>query len=177
MKYLILCEGTNEKTIINLLLEANKLKIKRDDLIGLTPYNARQLSNPMIVSQLKMYNKPVTVLRIGDTQRERFSIPNELKEIVKKDRIIKYCTLPELEVLLIINEKMYKDFIKSSDKKPKTFAKRNIVYKKKRYDQSSEFFEMYYGGKRISCLIDNLTEYKKIKKHNKDEKYLVDLLK
>ena len=72
---------------------------------------------------------------------------------------------------------MYKDFIKSSDKKPKTFAKRNIVYKKKRYDQSSEFFEMYYGGKRISCLIDNLTEYKKIKKHNKDEKYLVDLLK
>lgn len=45
MKYLILCEGSNEKTIINLLLDANKLKLKRNDLVGLTPYNVRQLSN------------------------------------------------------------------------------------------------------------------------------------
>jgi len=43
MKYLVLCEGTNEKTIINLLLDANKLRIKRDDLVGLTPYNVRYL--------------------------------------------------------------------------------------------------------------------------------------
>jgi len=160
MKYLVLCEGTNEKTIINLLLDANKLRIKRDDLVGLTPYNVRQLSNPTIKSQLKIYNQPVIILRIGDTQREKFPIPTDLKNIVSKDRIIKYCTLPELEILLIINEGMYKQFLKSGEKKPKTFAKRNIVYNKKRYDQSNEFFEMYYGGKRISNLIDNLNKYK-----------------
>ena len=73
MKYLVLCEGTNEKTIINLLLDANKLKIKRDDLVGLTPYNVRQLSNPTIKSQLKIYNQPVIILRVGDTQREKCS--------------------------------------------------------------------------------------------------------
>jgi len=177
MKYLVLCEGTNEKTIINLLLDANKLRIKRDDLVGLTPYNVRQLSNPTIKSQLKIYNQPVIILRIGDTQREKFPIPTDLKNIVSKDRIIKYCTLPELEILLIINEGMYKQFLKSGEKKPKTFAKRNIVYNKKRYDQSNEFFEMYYGGKRISNLIDNLNKYKKLKKHSKDEEYLADLLK
>jgi len=81
MKYLILCEGSNEKTIIDLLLDANKLKIKRDDLIGLVPYNARQLSNPTIKSQLKIYNKPVTILRIGDTQRDILNIPSDLKNI------------------------------------------------------------------------------------------------
>ena len=177
MKYLVLCEGTNEKTIINLLLDANKLKIKRDDLVGLTPYNVRQLSNPTIKSQLKIYNQPVIILRVGDTQREKFPIPTDLRNIVSKDRIIKYCTLPELEILLIINEGMYKQFLKSGEKKPKTYAKRNIIYNKKRYEQSSDFFEMYYGGKRISNLIENLNEYKKIKKHNKDEEYLADLLK
>ena len=31
MKYLVMCEGNNEKAIMNLLLDANKLKITRDD--------------------------------------------------------------------------------------------------------------------------------------------------
>lgn len=177
MKYLIMCEGSNELTIINMLLENNKLKIKNDDLINLVPFNAKQLSNPTIMSFLTTYNKPVTVLRIGDTQRDRFPIPRELKHIVSKDRIIKYCTLPELEILLIINEGMYTQFIKSGEKKPKTFAKRNIIYNKIRYDQSNDFLRMYYGGKRITCLINSLKEYKRLKKHNNDEKYLIDLVK
>jgi len=176
MKYLILCEGNNEKTIINMLLKKNKLKIKTDDLVGLTPFNARQLSNPTIKSQLKMYNKPVIVLRIGDTQHDTLTIPNDLKNIVSKDRIKKYCTLPEIEILLIINENKYKEFIKSKEK-PKVFAKRNIIYNKKRYDQSSNFFEDYYSDKRINNLVNNLKKYKSLKKHQKDELYLADLLK
>lgn len=127
MKYLMLCEDTNEKTIINLLLNANKLKISRDDLVGLTPYNVRQLSNPTIKSVLKMYNQSVIVIRVGDTQRENFSIPNDLKKIVSKEQVFKYCTLPELEILLIINEGMYKEFIKSNEKKPK-HSQREILY-------------------------------------------------
>ncbi len=42
MKYLVLCEGTNEVCIINLLLRYNKLKFTIDDLISLKPFNARQ---------------------------------------------------------------------------------------------------------------------------------------
>ncbi len=52
MKYLVMCEGNNEKAIMNLLLDANKLKITRDDLIELTPFHVRQLSNPTIISML-----------------------------------------------------------------------------------------------------------------------------
>lgn len=177
MKYILLCEGENERVVINLLLDANKLKISRDDLIGLNPYHVRQLSNPTIKSELRIYNRPVIVCRIGDTQRDKFLIPDDLDGIVSKDRIMKYCTLPELEILLIINEGLYHAFMKSTEKKPKSFAKKNIVYKGKRYDQSSGFYEMYYGGKRIHYLISNLIEYKRIKKHKKDELYLTDLLK
>ena len=35
MKYLILCEGANEELLINILLDAKKLCLTRDDLIGL----------------------------------------------------------------------------------------------------------------------------------------------
>lgn len=176
MKYLMMCEGRNEKAIMNLLLDANKLKITRDDLIELTPFNVRQLSNPTIISMLKNYNKEVAILRVGDSQRDKLIIPNELKDIVSPNRIYKYCTLPEIEILLIINEGLYNEFLKSNDK-PKEFAKKHIVYNKTKYNQLSEFFVDYYVGKRIHNLIDNLKKYKHLKKHNKNDLYLVDLLK
>lgn len=176
MKYLILCEGTNEVCIINLLLKYNKLKFTIDDLVSLRPFHARQLSNPTIKSELRVYNKPVTVLRVGDTQRDKLTIPKDLNDIVAKDKIFKYCTLPEFEILLIINEGLYKEYVKSKES-PSTFAKRNIVYNNHRYDKSNEFLEMYYGGKRIDMLVESLIKYKHLKKHDKDELYVADLLK
>lgn len=50
MKYLIMCEGTNEKTIIELLLEHNKLAFTQDDLINLEVYHARQFV-PYIIKE------------------------------------------------------------------------------------------------------------------------------
>ena len=114
---------------------------------------------------------------MGIHKKDELIIPEELNNIIKKERIFKYCTLPELEILLIINEKQYKDYQKSIDKKPKTYAKRNIIYNKKRYNQSASFIMDYYGGKRVAILVSNLKQYKKIKKHKKDELYLADLLK
>ena len=42
-KLLIMCEGPNEREIINILLRHNCLKFSEDDLLGLTPYHARQI--------------------------------------------------------------------------------------------------------------------------------------
>ena len=97
--------------------------------------------------------------------------------IVNKKDIYKYCTKPELEILLIINEGLLKDYEKvKSIESPKTFAKKNIKFNDKKYDQSSDFLKNYYSD--INKLIKNLKEYKKYKKkHNKDELYLADLLK
>lgn len=40
MKLLIMCEGPNEREIIRILLEHDRLRFTEDDLLGLTPYHA-----------------------------------------------------------------------------------------------------------------------------------------
>ena len=178
MRYLLMCEGPNEETIINILLDNDLLRFTKDDLIGLKPYNVRQLKNPTIISELKRYNKPVIIYRIGDTQNDKIAIPKELKKIVSQDRIFKFCTKPELEMILIINENLISKYNKvKSSVKPKTFAKQNIVFNNRKYDNSCEFYKEYYFGERVSFLISNIKEYKKNKKHNREEGYLADLLK
>ncbi len=125
-----MCEGTNEEKLVELLLDNNKLKIKRSELIGLKPYNIRQLNNPTIINELIRYGERVIVYRIGDTQKDKLKIPIILKNIISSKDIYKYCTKPELEILLIINEELYQDYLKSK-KRPKDYAKEKITYNKK----------------------------------------------
>ncbi len=176
MKYLLMCEGNNEETVMNLLLDYKKLEFSRDDLIGLEPYPIRNLESSVIKSELKHYNKPVIIYRIGDKQNDELKIPSDLKHIVFEENIFKYCTKPELEILMIINENLFSEFGKSN-LDAKEFAKDKIKYNGRRYDQSSQYIKDYYEGKGIDCLVGNLIEYKRIKKHKKGELYLADLLK
>lgn len=95
MKLLVMCEGPNEKKIIEMLLENNCLSFTEDDLLGLTPFHARQIiKNAQVRTELNIYTEEVKILRIGDKQSDKLIIPKEYK-----DRIIsveKYCTKPEL---------------------------------------------------------------------------------
>lgn len=179
MRILLLCEGKNEEVLLNLLLDFDALIFNRDDLIGRRIYPVRQLSNPTIKSELKHYNLPVKVYRVGDKQNDKLVIPRDLRNIVSCDEIYKYCTKPELEMLLIINEGLEKEYEKvKSIQSPKVFAKKYIKCNGVKYDQSSTFLEEYYGGSNIDNLINNIIRYKNYKKqHEKDELYLADLLK
>lgn len=179
MRILLMCEGQNEETLLNLLLDDEALTFNRDDLIGRRPYPIRQLSNPTIKTELKHYNKIVKVFRVGDKQNDKLVIPRDLKNIVIKDEIYKYCTKPELEMLLIINEGLEKEYEKVKKvESPKVFAKKHVKYNGMKYDQSSLFLQMYYGGKNVQNLINNIKKYKTYKRqHEKDELYLADLLK
>ena len=104
MKLLIMCEGPNELKIINILLENQKLNLYPDE---------------------------VHVLRIGDGQNEKLEIPSAYKD--KITLFEKYCTKPELEMLLIISENLAAEYEKVKSKtKPKTFAKANIRYGRKK---------------------------------------------
>ena len=109
MKYLLMCEGKNEEALVNLLIDNNKLILTREDLIGRKPYNVRQLTHPVIKTEIKHYNDEIIVYRIGDKQSDEVKVPLDLKDYVSKSRIFKFCTKPELEILLIINEGMLKD--------------------------------------------------------------------
>lgn len=179
MKVLLMCEGVNEEVILNILLDNDLLVFTRNDLIGLRVYAIRQLGHPVIRSELKHYGSPVKVYRVGDKQNDKLSIPNDLKRIVSRNDIYKYCTKPEFEMLLILSEGLEKEYEKVKSKmSPKSFAKSNIRMNGRKYDQSSEFIKLYYGGCNVNSLIESIKKYKKYKKqHEKDELYLADLLK
>lgn len=109
------------------------LIFSEDDLLGLQAYHARQISLSVIIkAELNMYpGKDIEILRIGDTQNEKLKIPAEYKEKLSKAEIKRYCTKPELEILLIISEEKQKDYDKvKSSTKPKTYAKQNILFNK-----------------------------------------------
>lgn len=177
MKYLMMCEGPNELEIIRMLLEHDKLIFRIDDLLNLVPYHARQItSSGAVKTALNLYLGEVCVLRIGDKLGEALKIPTQYKERIIDVR--KYCTKPELEMLLIITEGLEAEFEKvKSVRSPKDFSKEFIQYGRKRYNNSTAFFRMYYGD-RIDELTSAIRRYKQLKgKHQKDELYLADLLK
>lgn len=178
MKRLILCEGPNELGIMRLLLESDKLIFDEDDLIGLEPYHARQItSSGQVRTQLNMYpGNDVLVMRIGDVQNESLKIPADYKEKIIK--VEKYCTKPELEMLLIISEGLIAEFEKTKSKvSPKVFVKQHIRCGRRKYDNSTKFYMDYYGSDPDK-LVDAIREYKKIRgAHKKDELYLADLLR
>lgn len=178
MKRLIMCEGPNELEIIRILLENDALVFGEDDLLGLTPYFARQIEkSTQVQNELAMYpDNDVLVMRIGDKQRDALKIPADVKD--KIIRTEKYCTKPELEMLLIISEGLVGEFEKTkSTVLPKEFAKSHIRCGRRKYNNETDFYREYYGGD-CDKLVSAIREYKRIRKsHNKDELYLADILK
>lgn len=179
MKYLILCEGPNEKKIIDILLEHEKLIVSPDDLIGRVSYHARQIhKSAMVMGQLRMYNGETEIWRIGDKQGDKLVIPKEFGTQIKS--VTKYCTLPELEVLLILSEGLYREYEKEKIKshiQPKEYAKENISWNRNNYKGDTKFYEAYYG-RDVSKLVSAIREYKqKNHAHKSEEHYLAEILK
>ncbi len=174
-----MCEGPNGKAVVEMLLDAGRLKFSKDDLVGLNVYHARQLTSSIIKTNLSIYTGDFKVYRIGDTLTDKLSVPLDYKERIKEIR--KFCTKPELEILLLIADGKDAEFEKvkaGKDRKgPKSFCKTKVVYNHKRYDNSTQFYLDYFGSD-IDLLVTAIKKYKqKHGAHKKDEEYLADLLK
>lgn len=174
-----MCEGPNGKAVVEMLLDAGRLKFSKDDLVGLNVYHARQLTSSIIKTNLSIYTGDFKVYRIGDTLTDKLSVPPDYRERIKGIR--KFCTKPELEILLLIADGKDAEFEKvkaGKDRKgPKSFCKANVVYNHKRYDNSTQFYLDYFGSD-IDLLVTAIKKYKqKHGAHKKDEEYLADLLK
>ena len=177
MKYLIMCEGPNELEVVKLLLENDCFTFTMDDLLGLVPYHARQIKGSgQVQTALNMYPGEVAILRIGDKLSDKLVIPKEYQE--KIIYVEKYCTKPELEMLLIISENMTNEYEKvKSKKRAKIFAKENIKCGRKAYKNDTAFYRDYYGN-NIPLLVNSIRQYRKHQgSHQKDEHYLAELLK
>lgn len=179
MKLLVMCEGPNEKAVVEMLLDAGYLKFSRDDLVGLTVYHARQFTATIIKTALSIYTGNFEVYRIGDSMTDRLPVPADYRGRIQ--RIRKFCTKPELEMLLIIAEGKEAEFEKVKAGrhriKAKDFSKANVVHNRKRYNNSTQFYEDYFGSD-IKMLVAAIKKYKQTHgAHKKDEEYLADLLK
>ena len=128
-----MCEGPNELAVMNILLENDALIFKEDDLLGLTAYHARQIrTSTQVKTALNMYpGNDVLVMRVGDKQSDVLTIPVDYQK--KITGVEKYCTLPELEMLLIISEGLVKEYEKvKSEVAPKAFAIRKLARRNRR---------------------------------------------
>lgn len=178
MKLLIMCEGPNELAIIKILLENDCFTFTENDLLNLTPYHARQIDkSPQIRAALNIYpGNDIKILRISDKQNDELRIPKEYKHRITK--VEKYCTKPELEILLIIAEGLLREFEKvKAHTTPKAFAKQYVKYNRTRYNNSTKFYDDYFGDD-CRFLVDAIKQYRQLNgAHKKDELYLADLLK
>lgn len=106
-------------------------------------------------------------------QNEKLEIPSAYKD--KITLVEKYCTKPELEMLLIISEDLADEYEKVKSKtKPKTFAKANIRCGKRRYDNSTAFYEEYFGQncEKLVAAIDYMSDWREWTKNGRPENVL-----
>lgn len=118
----------------------------------------------------KNFKKPITVYRILDSKKENF----KLRKIYEnKIKVINVITKPEIEILVIIKENKYADFMKyKSSLKPSQYCKSKLKFHNVKKEK---FLENYFHD--VDELERVIKEYKRLHKVEDDEKCLADILK
>lgn len=163
MKILLACEGKSEVYLINSLIDRGYLAFNCPLLLD-EPQVLRQLYKIEPIINILDRDEEIIIYRIGDTLNEPLDF-SSFKMREQYIKVHKVCTKRELEILVIINEKLYSDFLKCpKNTKPKSFINERL----KDYNPESYFqnHDMMWAIK----------EYKRLKKHNKDEIYLCDFI-
>lgn len=160
------CEGNAEVYLIDSLIKRGHLLFNKNDLLDMRPIHFRQPIEIAPLIDILTKDTEITFYRIGDTQKEEYDFErfNVRKEHIK---VIKLCTMPEIEILIVINEGLYDEYLKVKSKMmPKQFVKERI--------KSFSSFKQYVSEHDMLFAIK---EYKRIKKHKNGEGYLADILK
>lgn len=163
-----ICEGAAEQSIIEILLDTDKLIFTYDDLLEGEVLRCRSGKNFEEQHLRKGFTDKITVLRILDSHREQFRLS---RAYAHKIQVINIVTAPEIEMLVIFNENKYDEY-KRSGKKPSDFCKTDLKYSNVK---SSAFVKQYFSN--IDSLISALLEYKRVSNIQRDEYTLADLLK
>ena len=161
------CEGICEVQLMQRLLESNSLLFGIKDILDRRPIHLRQPKSIMPLINILPIDEKIVFYRIGDTQKDEFDISCFGQTRRENISVFKVCTKPEIEVLIIINEKLYSDYLKVKSKiAPKQFVKDHL-------HDYTDFID-YINNHDLLWAIE---EYKRIKQNNKDEMYLDDLIK
>lgn len=110
MKILLACEGQSEVFLLNSLIEKSYLNFKYPLLLD-EPIRLRQLAEIAPIINALPINEEIIIYRVGDTLKEDFDL-SKFKMRINHMKVYKVCTKPEIEVLVIINEGIYTEYIK-----------------------------------------------------------------
>ena len=151
-----ICEGSAEAAIIDILLDNRLLCFTREDLLDESVLRCRNAQTFETRYLRKEMNGKISVIRVLDSRRENFKLSNAY---AAKVTVINVITAPEIEMLIILNEK------------PSTFCKENLkMHQVKSYD----FVRNYFCN--TSDLLYTIKRYAEISKQPKGEYTLLDLL-
>lgn len=171
-KNAIICEGSAEEAIIEILLENSLLVIKNDeDLLEDGPVKTRSAEAFCEKHLGRDFGGKVEIYRILDSRREKFNFNSKKAARLYEEKLIVHdiITAPEIEVLVIIAEEKYQKFLRTK-KKPSKFCKEDLKIKDvKSYDFVKAYFQDY------TILLNAIKTYRRLK-GSKDEETLYDLL-
>ena len=167
-----ICECGAETAIIDMLVDNNLLVFTREQMLNEEVIRCRSAKVFEQRYLRKEFKSKITVLRVLDSHSEGFRLSPAYEH--KVDNIINVVTSPEIEMLLMMAEDNYEEYMKkSSSMSPSVFCKQ--VLKMKDKIKSREFVREYFAD--IDMLVSTIQEYKKKRILKKGEIYLADLLK
>ena len=169
-KYALLVEGSAEQAIVDLLLNNGYLNIDSQDVLYHRSLRVRSADNFAKQYLNTSLSEGIVVCRFLDSKKEKFKLKKVYasKVIERRD----YITIPEIEILYIIDNDDYETYTNHSKEKPSIY-----VNKKYGIGKSKEEALQYWDG-RLPELVQSLKKYKEYKKHDKDiHHYIIDLIK
>lgn len=162
---LIMTEGRTEQAFLNVLLEKNILKFKKEELLMEEIFQSRQIDGE-IKGYIQLLNceDKVFIYRVGDTLKDKLKIPSAILSD-KIAGVVDISTTPEFEILFILNENLYNEFlkVKSSTKPCSFYMKHN-----KKYHKQFNFVFDYFSKMTNKEIINLINLY--VKKHGKTTK-------
>ena len=173
----IICEGSAEEAIIEILLENQCLFIENDEyLIDNGPIRTRSARKFCDTYMGKDYGSKIDLFRIIDSKNEKFNYGSARyrKIFEEKIEVINVITPPEIELLIIVSEEKNEDFNRSGHSKPSDYCKQKLKLSNvKSYDFVKEYFS------DVSKLLDAIKKVHSIKKSSIPNGFLTlyDLLK
>ena len=147
-------EGKTELAFLEVLLEKNILKFNKEELLMEEIFHSRQIEGEIKgYIQLLNYQDKVFIYRVGDGLKDKLIIPSTILS-EKIDGVIDISTTPEFEILFILNENLFEEYLKvKSTMKASSFYKLHNKHYKKQYNFVYEYFSKM-SNQEIINLID-----------------------
>ena len=165
------CEGTAEKTVIELLMDSDKLCFNRKNLIDnecTTLRKAKDIANEYLTRE---YELEIVILRIIDREKDNFKIPSTYL-LNRKVAFFDVVTKPEIEILHIIHYGLTKEFERFCKRQKQKFNASSFCKSElplehslaKNIKSENSIRRIYENN--IDGLVDTIKKYHRIMQHN-----------